>query len=48
VKSSCEHGNETSGYIKCWEVLVAFRKGLSSVSRRNGSGSGSVQAKWDL
>jgi hypothetical protein len=21
VEGSCEHGNETSGSIKCWEVL---------------------------
>jgi hypothetical protein len=21
MEGSCEHGNETSGYIKCWEVL---------------------------
>jgi hypothetical protein len=21
VESSCEHGNEPSGSIKCWEVL---------------------------
>jgi hypothetical protein len=21
VEGSCEHGNEPSGYIKCWEVL---------------------------
>jgi hypothetical protein len=21
VKGSCEHGNEPSGFIKCWEVL---------------------------
>jgi hypothetical protein len=22
VEGSCEHGNEPSGFIKCWEVLV--------------------------
>jgi hypothetical protein len=21
VKGSCEHGNEGSGFIKCWEIL---------------------------
>jgi hypothetical protein len=21
VEGSCEHGNETSGSIKCWEIL---------------------------
>jgi hypothetical protein len=21
VEGSCEHGDETSGFIKCWEVL---------------------------
>jgi hypothetical protein len=37
VESSCEHGNELSGSIKCWEVLeaaqlVACQEGLSSVT----------------
>jgi hypothetical protein len=27
VEGSCEHGNEPSGSIKCWE-LVASREGL--------------------
>jgi hypothetical protein len=40
VGSSCEHGNEPLGSIKCWEVLrvaaqfAASREGLSSVSER--------------
>jgi hypothetical protein len=37
VEGSCEHGNEPSGSIKCWEVLSectigGFSKGLSSTS----------------
>jgi hypothetical protein len=38
VEGSCEHGNEPSGSIKCWEVLevaaqlVASLEGLSSIS----------------
>jgi hypothetical protein len=36
VEGSCEHCNEPSGSIKCWEVLVAaqlaaFQEGLSSM-----------------
>jgi hypothetical protein len=34
-EGSCEHGNEPSGSIKCWEKvaaqLVASKKGLSSM-----------------
>jgi hypothetical protein len=39
VESSCDHGIEPSGFIKCWEVLeaaaqlVAPQEGLSSVSK---------------
>jgi hypothetical protein len=25
VKGSCEHGNEPSGSVKCWEVLEWLR-----------------------
>jgi hypothetical protein len=38
VEGSCEHGNEPSGFIKCWEVLelaaqlAASQEGLSSMS----------------
>jgi hypothetical protein len=37
VEGSCEHGNETSGSIKCWEVLevaqlAPSQEGLSSMS----------------
>jgi hypothetical protein len=28
VKGSCEHGIETSGYIKCWEVLERLHNRL--------------------
>jgi hypothetical protein len=32
VEGSCEHGNEPSGSIKCWEPkLAASQQGLSSV-----------------
>jgi hypothetical protein len=24
LESSCEHSNEPSGYIKCWEVLKSL------------------------
>jgi hypothetical protein len=36
MESSCEHGIEPSGSIKCYEVaeqLVASQDGLSSVSK---------------
>jgi hypothetical protein len=38
VEDSCEHGTETSGSIKCWEVLggaqlAAPQEVLSSVSK---------------
>jgi hypothetical protein len=39
VEGCCEHGDEPSGSIKCWEVrerlqkLAAFQKGLSSISK---------------
>jgi hypothetical protein len=26
VDGSCEHGNELSGFIKCWEVLELLHK----------------------
>jgi hypothetical protein len=29
VEGSCEHGNETSGSIKCWEVLGRTIGGFS-------------------
>jgi hypothetical protein len=38
-RGSCEHGDEPSGSIKCWEVLewlhklAASQEGLSSVSK---------------
>jgi hypothetical protein len=28
----CEHGNESSGSIKCWEVLEASQEGFSYMS----------------
>jgi hypothetical protein len=37
VEGSCEHGNEPSGSIKCWEVLrvaaqlVASQEGLNTM-----------------
>jgi hypothetical protein len=35
VEGSCEHGNEPSGSMKCWETLselvVASQEGLSSM-----------------
>jgi hypothetical protein len=37
VASFCEHGNEPSGFIKCWEILeqpaqlAASQEGLSSM-----------------
>jgi hypothetical protein len=34
VEGSCEHGNEPSGSIKCWEVLEQLatpQEGLSSI-----------------
>jgi hypothetical protein len=37
VEDSCEHGNEPSGFIKCWEVLEwlrdwrSLKEGLSSM-----------------
>jgi hypothetical protein len=37
VESSCEHGNEPSAFIKCWEVgrLAASQGGLNSVKLVN-------------
>jgi hypothetical protein len=37
VESSCEHGNEPSAFIKCWEVeqLAASQEGLTSVELVN-------------
>jgi hypothetical protein len=35
VESSCEHDNEASGSIKCWENLEwleAYQEGFSSVN----------------
>jgi hypothetical protein len=34
VEGSCEHANEPSGSIKCWEVaqLAASQEGFSSVN----------------
>jgi hypothetical protein len=32
VEGSCEHGNESSGYIKCWKVLSSCTTG--DISRR--------------
>jgi hypothetical protein len=34
VEVSCKHGNESSGFIKCWEIaaqLEASQEGLSSI-----------------
>jgi hypothetical protein len=34
VEGSCEHGNEPSGYIKCYEVLVStVRTGVVALLR---------------
>jgi hypothetical protein len=40
VGGSCEHGNEPSDFMKCWEglvdtQLVASREGLSSMELAN-------------
>jgi hypothetical protein len=35
VEGSCEHGNEPSGFVKCWEIFenpsdrLFLKKGLS-------------------
>jgi hypothetical protein len=29
VEGSCEHGNEPSGSLKCWEIRVAERLAAS-------------------
>jgi hypothetical protein len=42
MEGSCEHGDEPSGTLKCWEVaaqLAASQAGLSSVSKYSFDGS---------
>jgi hypothetical protein len=47
MEGSCEHGNEPSGSIKCWELLEwlhigSFSKGLSCMSEHEKTAKRSV------
>jgi hypothetical protein len=36
MRALCEHGNERSGFIKCWEILEWLSAGFSRRAQLHG------------